>query len=144
MNFFTEIETKEINELFEKERDINKLKILLANEATKILHGKNSSITAEKTAKETFGSGGFGKDLPEIKINQKDLINGINILDLLASNKIFSSKSEVRRAIKNNAIKINNIVLYDEKKSVNIEDFGDDKILKISFGKKKHYLLKII
>ncbi len=144
LNFFTEIETKEINKLIEKERDINKLKILLANEATKILHGKNSSITAEKTAKETFGSGGFGKDLPEIKINQKDLINGINILDLLASNKIFSSKSEVRRAIKNNAIKINNIVLYDEKKSVNIEDFGDDKILKISFGKKKHYILKII
>ena len=144
LNFFTEIETKEINKIIEKERDINKLKILLANEATKILHGKNSSITAEKTAKETFGSGGFGKDLPEIKINQKDLINGINILDLLASNKIFSSKSEVRRAIKNNAIKINNIVLYDEKKSVNIEDFGDDKILKISFGKKKHYILKII
>ena len=144
LNFFTEIETKEIKKIIEKERDINKLKILLANEATKILHGKNSSITAEKTAKETFGSGGFGKDLPEIKINQKDLINGINILDLLASNKIFSSKSEVRRAIKNNAIKINNIVLYDEKKSVNIEDFGDDKILKISFGKKKHYILKII
>ena len=70
--------------------------------------------------------------------------SGINILDLLAYNKIFSSKSEVRRAIKNNAIKINNIVLYDEKKSVNIEDFGDDKILKISFGKKKHYILKII
>ena len=144
LNFFTEIETKEINELIEKERDINKLKILLANEATKILHGKNSSITAEKTAKETFGSGGFGKDLPEIKINQKDLNKGINILDLIASNKILSSKSEVRRAIKNKAIKINNIILYDEKKSVNIEDFDDDKILKISFGKKKHYLLKII
>ena len=55
-----------------------------------------------------------------------------------------SSKSEVRRAIKSNALKINNEILSDENKTLSLNDFNGDKILKISFGKKKHYLVKII
>ena len=55
-----------------------------------------------------------------------------------------SSKSEVRRAIKSNALKINNEVLTDENKVISKNDFASDKVLKISFGKKKHYLIKII
>ena len=43
LNFFTEIETSEINNIVEKEKNINKLKIILANEATKILHGEKAS-----------------------------------------------------------------------------------------------------
>ena len=41
--FFTEIEPGNIDEICSKEKDINKLKILLANEATKILHGEKAS-----------------------------------------------------------------------------------------------------
>ena len=55
-----------------------------------------------------------------------------------------TSKSEARRAIKGNALKIDNQVISDEKKIVRLEDFGNKKNLKISFGKKKHYLIKII
>ncbi len=144
LNFFTEIKTEEIDELVKKEKNINKLKILLANEATKILHGKSASVNAAKTAQETFESGGYGKNLPEINIKKGELKNGINILDLLASKNILSSKSEARRAIKNNAIKLNNKVMIDEKKIIGLYDFENDKILKISFGKKKHYLIKVI
>ena len=54
LNFFTEIPTNEINELFEKEKNINKLKILLANKATTILHGAKSALKAEKTHKQLF------------------------------------------------------------------------------------------
>ena len=66
------------------------------------------------------------------------------MLDLLVLNKFMSSKSEIRRAIKSNALKINNEILTDENKVLKQEDFANDKILKISFGKKKHYLIKII
>ncbi len=144
LNFFTEIKTEKINQLIEREKDINKLKILLANETTKILHGEAAAKKAEKTAKETFESGGFGINLPEIRIKKDDLIQGIKILDLLTLNKVMSSKSEVRRAIKSNALKINNEVLIDENKVLVKKDFADDEVLKISFGKKKHYLIKII
>ena len=144
LNFFTDIKTEKITQLIKEEKNINKLKELLANEATKILHGELASRKAEKTAKETFKSGGYGSNLPEIQIKEKDLKVGIKILDLLSFNKIMSSKSEARRAIKSNALKINNEILTDENKIIQLNDFSNIKIMKISFGKKKHYLIKII
>ena len=142
--FFTEISNSEINQLFESEQNINKLKVILANEATKMLHGENAAKKAEKSAKITFETGGFGDDLPEIKIKKNTLNQGIKILDLLTSNKIMDSKSGARRAIKNNGLKINNTILTDENKIIKINDFKNGKILKISFGKKKHYIFKTI
>ncbi len=142
LKMFTDLKLNKIEEL--KNEDTNKLKILLANEATSMLHGKSATTKAEKTAKTTFESGGFGTNLPEIKIKENDLKQGIKILDLLSLNQIMSSKSEARRAIKSNALKIDNKILTDENKIIQLNDFGNNKIFKISFGKKKHYLVKII
>ena len=143
LNFFTEISSNEIDELIKKEKNINNLKILLANEATKILHGDTASKKAELTAKETFEGSGLGSDLPEIKIKSIAISKGISLLDLITSNKIMSSKSEVRRAIINRGIKIDNVVVHDDKKLISKNDFKNN-VLKISHGKKKHYLIKII
>ena len=63
---------------------------------------------------------------------------------VLSTNNITSSKSEARRAIKGNAIKLDNEVLLDENKLIDLTDFKNENVLKISFGKKKHYLIKII
>ena len=141
--FFTEIEIDEINKICEKEKDVNQLKIILANEATKILHGETESKKAEKTANETFKKGGLSFNLPEIKVKLEELNKGINLLDFLSNNKVFPSKSEGRRVMANKGLKMNDIVVNDYKKEIQINDF-QEKILKISFGKKKHYLIKII
>ena len=55
-----------------------------------MLHGKSSAEKAEQTAKKTFESGSIGKDLPTIKINKKELENGMNIIDLVIVVKSFS------------------------------------------------------
>ena len=143
LNFFTEIEPKEINYICNKETNINNLKILLANEATKILHGEKASNKAEQTAKDTFKKGGLGLDLPEIKITSNEIEKGINFLDFIANNKVLPSKSEARRAIANKGLKIDGIAIVNEKKILELKDFKN-KILKLSYGKKKHYLVKII
>ena len=141
--FFTEIEPNEIEKIFDKEKNINNLKILLANEATKILHGEAASNKAALTAKDTFVGGGLGSDLPEFKIKSNEVKEGINILDFISKNKILSSKSEARRAIINKGIKIDGKVIENEKKMIQLEDFRKN-ILKLSFGKKKHFIIKII
>ncbi len=141
--FFTEIEEKEIENLCKDENNINNLKIKLANEATKILHGASASKKAELTAKETFDSGGSGSELPEIKIKSIEINNGINFLDFLSKNKITSSKSEARRTIANKGLRIDNVIVEDENKVLYKNDFKKN-MLKVSFGKKKHYLVKII
>ena len=143
LNFFTELKTDEIDNMCKKESNINNLKIILANEATKILHGEIASKRAYVTAKETFIGGGSGDELPEIKVNSIKFRNGLKLIEFLSSSKIFSSKSEARRAIENKGLKINNLTVNDPKKLIGLEDFKD-KTLKISFGKKKHFLIKII
>ena len=143
LNFFTEIEPEKLRKIFTEEKNINNLKILLANEATKILHGNNESKKAEQTSKDTFEKGALSKNLPEIKIKLKELEKGISIIDLIAEHKILSSKSEARRAIINKGLKIDDIVIEDQKKILVIKDFKENR-LKLSYGKKKHFLLRVI
>ncbi len=143
LNFFTEIQSKKLNEMIKKEKNINNLKILLANEATKILHGETASKKAAKTAKDTFEGRGMGSGLPEIIIKSNEVEQGINILDFISNNKILPSKSEARRAIANKGFKIDGAIIEDEKKVIQFKDFKNN-VLKFSYGKKKHYLVKII
>ena len=143
LHYFTEIEPEKIKNIFHEEKNINNLKILLANEATKILHGNEASIKAEQTAKNTFEKGSLSEGLPEVKIKLKELEKGVNIIDFIANNKILSSKSEVRRAIMNKGFKLDDVVINDHKKILGTKDFKKN-ILKLSYGKKKHFLIKII
>jgi len=143
LNFFTEIKSKELNEIISKEKNINNLKVLLANEATKILHGEKASKKAEKTAKDTFEGEGLSSGLPEITIKSNEVEKGINILDFISQNKILSSKSEARRVIANKGFKINGDIIESEKKVIQLKDFKNN-VFKLSYGKKKHYLVKII
>ncbi|MDA8757444.1 tyrosine--tRNA ligase [Candidatus Pelagibacter bacterium] len=143
LHYFTEIEPEKLKNIFHEEKNINNLKILLANEATKILHGNEASIKAEQTAKNTFEKGSLSEGLPELKIKLKELEKGVNIIDLIANNKILSSKSEVRRAIMNKGFKLDDVVINDQKKILDTNDFKKN-ILKLSYGKKKHFLIKII
>ena len=142
IKFFTEIEIDEVEDIFKKEKNINNLKILLANEATKILHGEESAKKAAQTAKDTFEGGTLASGLPEINIKKEEIKKGINILDLIANNKILSSKSETRRVIANKGLKLNDKVINDEKKILQLKDF-EKNTLKLSYGKKKHYVIKI-
>ena len=143
LKYFTEISINELNAISKNEKNINNLKILLANEATKILHGKEKSNDSEKTAKETFNGRGISKGLPETLIAKSHLKNGMNIIELLFVNKIMSSKSEIRRAINERGIRINDIVLTDDKKTIDLNDLIESNYIKVSHGKKKHFKIKL-
>ena len=143
LKYFTEIETDELDKIINNEKNINNLKILLANEATKILHGEKKAKESENTAKETFEGSGVGKNLPIIFIKELFIKQKINVVDFLDSSKILSSKSEIRRAIKEKGIKINDVVLTDEKKIITLSDFIENDYIKISHGKKKHFKIKL-
>ena len=143
LKYFTEIEIDQISNKINSEKDINKLKILLANEATSILHGAKASKDSRETAETTFSKGGIGKNIPERKISKDAVVKGINILDLIFQNDLLSSKSEARRIIKNKGIKINDKVIDDDKKVVGINEFEGKNYIKLSVGKKTHLKVTI-
>ena len=82
--------------------------------------------------------------IPCLDVKNGRVVKGINFLDLLSSNNIISSKSEARRILKNNGLKINDQIIYNDKKIVNLDDFHNNKFIKISLGKKKHYRFVLI
>ncbi len=141
LKMFTDLKIEKIEEI--KSNNINDLKILLANEATSMLHGKSAAKKAEQTAKKTFDKKSVGDDLPLININKGEIEKGINIVDLVVSSNLIVSKSEVRRTIKNKGIKINNETIEDDKKIISIHNFNNEKFLKLSHGKKNHVIVKI-
>ena len=144
LKIFTDLDLEEIENLKNKSQDINKLKILLANETTSMLHGPQAAKDSESTAQKTFGDKSIGKNLPVVKIKKLIISNGVNILDIVLQCKLANSKSEVRRIIKNNGLKINNEVVTDESKIINLNNFDKDNNMKVSHGKKQHVIVKII
>ena len=140
LKYFTDIKINEIDEI--KNKNINELKILLANKATSMLHGEKEALLSEKTAKEVFSNNSTGLNLPSISFEKKDFNNEINIVDLVLMSKMENSKSEIRRLIKSNGIRINNKTITDDKFLIN-EMFNKDNFLKISIGKKRHLKIKL-
>ncbi len=143
LKYFTEIDTDELEKISNGVENINDLKVLLANEATKILHGEKKARESENTAKETFEGSGVGQNLPIILIKKSFLKDGIDVVNFLDETKILSSKSEIRRAISENGIKINDIVLTDTNKIINLNNFVEKNYVKVSHGKKKHFKIKL-
>ena len=140
LKIFTDLENDKIEK--EKSKDINVLKILLANKATALLHGENAAKNSEQAAKEAFSGKSLGSNLPSIKIQAKDLDAQVDIINLVMLSKLENSKSEIRRLIKGNAIKINDKIITDEKLIIKSELFNDN-YLKLSIGKKRHIKIEI-
>ena len=141
LKIFTDINVDEIENI--KDDNINELKILLANKATSMLHGEDEARKCQETAKQTFSENSLGDNLPTTQINKKMLDNNISILDLVILSKLESSKSEIRRLIKGNGIKINGQAISDEKFLIT-EDLFKSSLIKLSLGKKKHIKVELI
>ena len=141
LKIFTDITLEEIETV--KDKNINELKILLANKTTAMLHGDEEAKKSEETAKQTFESRVLGDNLPTIQIMKKKLDNQLNIIDLIVMSKLENSKSEIRRLIKGNGVKINNQTISDEKMLISKTLFKDN-LIKLSLGKKKHIKVELI
>jgi len=83
LKLFTDIDLEQIESLKNSNQDINKLKVLLANKTTAMLHGSKATKDSELTAQKTFGEKSIGKNLPIVKIRKNIITNGLNILDLV-------------------------------------------------------------
>jgi tyrosyl-tRNA synthetase len=140
LKIFTDLTNNQIEK--EKNTNINELKILLANETTSMLHGKKSAQNSEQAAKEAFSGNFLGSSLSSVKIELKNFDKKINIIDLVIISKLESSKSEIRRLLKGNAIKINDKTISDEKLTIKKELFNEN-YLKLSIGKKRHIKIEI-
>ena len=143
LKLFTELPLAEIETLSAFQgADINKAKIRLATEVTALCHGRAKAEQAEETARQAFEQGAAASGLPTVTVASDSLSSGIGILQGLRDAGLAKSNGEARRLIQQGGIKVNDVIIENEERSLSDADLKDGSI-KLSAGKKRHVLLKI-
>ena len=122
--------------------ELNDAKKILATEVTALLHGRAEADKAAETARVTFAEGQTATDLPTITVGATELDNGIGVLNLLVQAELVKSNADARRGIKGGAVKVNDEPVTDDKLTLDSSHLVNDGALKLSFGKKRHVLVR--
>jgi tyrosyl-tRNA synthetase len=125
-----------------KGQDINQAKIMLANEATGLVHSFVAAMSAAATARKTFEEGSLSSDLPTIEISMSELDTGMGLLAAVVKAGLAASNGEVRRQIKAGGVRVNDVQVSDEKMVLTSANLTPENVIKLSMGRKRHVLLK--
>lgn len=123
--------------------EINKAKEILAFEVTKIIHGEEEAKKAQDAARALFAGGAEGGSIPTTEIPASKFGDGIDILTLLSECGLIASKSEGRRLVQQNGLKLNDEKVTAFDYIVTSNDIKDGKI-KIQKGKKVFHHVKLV
>ena len=129
LRLFTDVPLEEVARLEALPgAEINEAKIVLATEATAMLHGRAAAEAAADTARETFEGNGAGEDLPTLSVG-----DGMNIAHALTALGFTPSNKEAKRKIAEGAVRLDDVTVNDPALTVTAG--------KLSLGKKRHALL---
>ena len=143
MKLFTDLSKEQIDDHEQNSsKNINDLKIILANEVTAMLHGIESARKAEQAAKLIFENKSLSKDMPTLSLSNKDIQNGVLLSDLIVQMKYASSKSESRKLIRGKGVKLNSKIVENELELLDYDQITQFENV-ISVGKKKHFKVTI-
>ena len=146
LKLFTEIDLNEISKLEKLQgEEINEAKVLLANNITELVHGKEKSKNIFNSAKDVMNNQVGISNLPSVDIEASTLHNGIQVYKIFTINNILcQSNSDARRLIIQGAAKINGKKVSDFNYLVTKKDLLKNNTIQLSIGKKKHALIKVI
>jgi len=135
MKLITFIPLPEIEEYAKLEgSDINKAKMRLAFEVTKMVHGEEEAKKAEAAALNLFAGGGDA-NMPTTEIGTDKLVDGkIGILNLMVACGLAGSNGEARRLVQQGGVFVNDEKVPDHTFTVTAEMLKDG--VKIRKGKK--------
>jgi tyrosyl-tRNA synthetase len=142
LKLFTLLPMAEIDRLAALQgAEINEAKKVLATEATALARGREAAEAAAETAKKTFEQGALGDDLPVVTVPAAELAAGIGVLALFVRAGLVSSNGEARRQVQGGGLKLNDETVSDPQAVVTATALKDG-VAKLSFGRKKHVLVK--
>lgn len=122
--------------------ELNEAKKILATEITAIVHGREAAEAAAETARKTFEEGALAVDLPSVTIARGEIEPGLGVLTAFVKAGLVPSTGEARRQVKAGGLRVNDAVVTDERAALGLADLSSDGVIKLSFGKKKHILLR--
>jgi len=124
--------------------EINEAKKRLANEATRLLRGEAAATSAADTARQTFEEGALGESLPTFEVPGSDFDAGLGVLTAFLRAGLVASAGEARRQIRGGGLRVNDAVISDERATLGRETLNAQGLVKLSLGRKKHALLRMV
>jgi len=140
LKLFTELPLEEIEKLESMEGSaINKAKIVLADEATAMLHGRDSLTQIHQTVENMFkGTGESTDSLPRVIVEASEFEgDGKRFADLFMELELTKSKKEARRLIAGGGAKVDGEKIVDEMASLTVKDFDGKTEIVLRAGKKR-------
>jgi tyrosyl-tRNA synthetase len=122
--------------------EINDAKVVLATEATALVHGREAAEEASETARRTFSEGAAAEGLPTVEVPVAEIEAGIGVLSAFVKAGLASSNGEARRLIQGGGAKVNDAAVADERATLSASDVNKDGAIKLSLGKKRHVLIR--
>jgi tyrosyl-tRNA synthetase len=142
LRLFTDLPLDEIARLEALEgAGINEAKKVLANEATRMLHGAEEAARAAAAATEAFERGGLSSDLPTHEVAAAELDAGVALAALAADAGLAGSRGEARRLAQGGGLRVNDVAWTDANRTVTTADLNEG-VVKLAAGKKKIVLVK--
>ncbi len=123
--------------------ELNKAKEILAFDLTKLVHGEEEAIKAQTAAKALFEGGTQGGSIPTTEITKAEFGEGIDIITILTQTGLCASRSEGRRLIQQNGLKLNEEKVTAFDYVLTEADF-EDGTAKLQKGKKVFHLVKLV
>ncbi|MEO1397776.1 MAG: tyrosine--tRNA ligase [Pseudomonadota bacterium] len=143
LKLFTTLPLEDVARLSALEgAELNEAKKILATEVTSLVHGREAGQTAEETARKTFEEGTVAANLPSVTVDKSLFDAGLGALTALVLTGLAKSNGEARRHIKGGAVRINDQPVSDEGFVLTADALSGEGTVKVSFGKKRHVLLK--
>jgi tyrosyl-tRNA synthetase len=142
LKLFTDLPLDEIARLEALEgAEINEAKKVLANEATRMLHGAEAAEAAAGAAQAAFEQGGLSADLPTLEVKMSDLEAGVMLAALAQDAGLAASRGEARRLAQGGGLRVNDKPEADANRTVTAADLVDG-VVKLAAGKKKIVLVR--
>jgi tyrosyl-tRNA synthetase len=143
LRLFTALPLDEIARLEKLQgAEINEAKKILADEATKMVHGAEAAATARDTAQKAFEQGVLSADLPTVEVPDAELAEGIMLAALATKIGLTQSNGEARRLAQGGGLRVNDVAISDGNQLVTKADLNAEGVIKVSQGKKKIVLVK--
>jgi tyrosyl-tRNA synthetase len=121
--------------------EINEAKKILASEATGLLHGAEAAESAAETARRTFEEGALAESLPTVEVPRAEFEKGFGVLHAFTRAGLVSSNGEARRLIQSRGLSANGVIITSDQTVIGLADIQNG-VVKLSFGRKKHVLLR--
>src|SRR5262249_8537991 len=106
--------------------------------------GREAALSAAETARRTFEEGAIAENLPSVDVARGDVEGGLGVLTAFVKAGLVASNGEARRQIKSGGLRVNDQPVTDEKMTLTLSQLTSEGVIKLSMGRKRHVLLRVV